>query len=493
MRLFLPGLVLLGLLCACGAGAPGRPALTGSLPADGDVLLAPLAEIVLEYDEPVTILNHGDARLRSGNVGIPLVPTLDPLDNTRVRLTPAEGWTLVPGVENVLTISQGLVINSDQQYSLDEYQITFETAPARPLHLGAPGRVVTLDPVSLAASLSLATPGGVDPRAIFSLELPGGPRTYVQLASGDGTGDALAWFEPGDLAMTPVSLTTSGGDLHAVAASMTAGARATFLYAAYRDPSAGLAGRVRLARIDSATGAESASILLDSVPSDAFTAPEALVYDPDRALLYVPCSDGATGTVAFVDEDTFTELDRDDLTAGTQGVTLPQGAGPAALARGHVRIADPFSSDLTSLNPADDTTRISTAAADFGVSVGLVRTADQRQLLQPLLGALTTPVIQRRNQTAYNDNGTYAVSDDVAGSSTGATGLRTLGATEREAAGARYLAILDSDVIAVWIDNGGSFTQRDMDSGIQGVQCLPLPALASGAYLVGTQLGLYQP
>ncbi len=482
----------LALLCACGAGARSRPALIASFPVDGAVLPAPIAELVLTYDRPVRILNDGDARLRSGGFGIPLVPTLDPLDPTRVRLAPAEGWALVPASTTVLTVSQGLVVDADDQYSLDEYVVTFTTAPPRPIQVGAPGVVVALDPVTLAGAGSVPTPAGTDPEAIATIERPAGPRTFVQLSSGAGTGQALAYFDPGAGAMTQIPLTTSGADLGCHAPALVVGPRATFVYAAFRDAAAGPSGGVRLVRVDTATATESASLLLAAVPSSVFTTPTALVFDPDRGLLLVVCADGADGTVAFVDEGTFVELDRDPLAAGVQGVGLPQGAGPAALADGRLHVADPFSSDLTSVDPDSGATSVSGAGA-AGASTGLARTPDQRELLQPLLGVPDLRAIQRRVRPGYGDGGTYLVSDDVGGTPTGATGLRTLAQSDREALGARFLALLDSDVLAAFRDTGTSFAQVDLDEATDGVQCLPLPGAATGAYVVGVQVGAYQP
>jgi hypothetical protein len=298
----------------------------------------------------------------------------------------------------------------------------------------------------------------------------------------------LAQFElVTDAAMTPVAL-TAPSTLSTSARAMAADIDGTYLYCAFRED---MGGGVRLYRIDLATGLEDAFLDLTAVPTGASTSPAGLGLQGSE--LYVAAHDGASGTLAIVDLDTFTEVDTDGGLGGVQGVTLPSGAGPVAVTSGFAIVADPTASTATRVARSNFAILALDSTAG-GASIDCVHTRDGRGVIQPLAGFDLDPrrPYVRRNSGGFTNANTREIFDLI-----GATSAATMDATALAELPtySRFLLVLDGQ-IAVRLVWTGSFSQVDEDDIEDGVQAIDLtvagPGL-SGITVIGSVIPAFPP
>ena len=476
----------------CGVGDRKLPFIVGTDPVDRQPLAGPIAEIRIDYDEPVTILNPFDARVFQDNVWVATTTFQKAGDPDSVFIRPFSGGSFATGVTLVVQISAGTAINAQQHYAAGSLPYTFALqVPAEPGLPVCRGATVTLfDPVALTATGSTPTPAGRAAVAAEQVTLAAGLRTFVQLDNGAGGGDALAYFAPGDGAMTTVTLTTGGSTLAAAAPALTYGPSASFLYAAYRDATD---QNVRIAKVDVATGTEVASLLLAGVPTGAATQPAGMALDATRTLLLITSHDGASGTLSYVDLATFAELDRDAGTPGMQGVALDMGAGPVVGAATFALVAPAGNADLTRVDTGTDALQPLPSTA-VGANRALVRSNDAALLVQALANYGADLALQRSGvSTAYVTQTAVAVSDDVGGTSAGATSSRAIQAL---ASGTTFLLLLETPtglILTQWNQAGESLIQVDLDDLTVGIQALDVSASLAGASYIGTTRGMTIP
>jgi hypothetical protein len=486
-----PFLLLCLLVGSCGA-TQDHPQVIATFPAYGVTLPGGLRRIRVTYDEPIRVLNPNDARVYTPYGEIATSVSAVPGNSCCLDVVAQPGVNFPSGVGYSLFVSQGFAVNADDHYARDQVFTTFTAGPDSEVLLGSPvtNRVVLADPVTFAEVSSTPTPGARRPVGLLGTEQNAVRRVWVQLGSGSGSGKSLAWFAPGDAAMTEVTL-THAGDLTATAPAIALTPDGTALFVAWRDEGLGL---VRLARIDVGSATETGSILLSPAAS-AQTAPVSLAVDAGGTAVHVVCRAAAGARLCFVDPTAFVEHD-EGPDAGVDGVPLPSGAGPMLETLGRVGIA-PLGSDsrLTALYVpvgAVDGTIVGpndAAAGPAGVNVCLTATNDALYYVQGLSGAAPKSLLLR-NLADPNGSSTLDVSDDVGGVATGATMVVALGAYP---SGDRFCGLLDSGVAAIFTWTTDSVSQVDVDDVTAGTQCLPLPATAAGADVIGFFLGATPP
>jgi len=474
------------LLSGCGVGAQDRPILVGSEPASGSTVVGPVRVIRVDYDDPVDILNPFDARVYAGGVLQSSAVFVLPTFPNSIFIEPGAGATWPVDVRISVQLIQGIVVNEQLHYSAVVYGVGFDVGPEAPIAVTRPGMVTLLDTTTWTAASSTPTPAGRDPVGAMRTAYDSVPRVWAQLDNGSGGGDALAYFAPGDAGMTVVALTTSGGDLTCAAPSLLVGPLGRFVYAAYRDETS---GRIRLARVDIETGLETGSLELESVPADPATTPAGVTLEDPGGFILISAHDGATGTLAVVDPLTFAEVDRDDMTPGIQGTTLDMGAGPVAFGGSRAGIAIAGGSDLTLVRRTDGDVSTSTSMV-VGTSVDVLRSRDANLMIQPLAGFDADLALQRRTAaTGYSDPVGVAVSDDIAGISTGATDAVAM---QHRGGSKRFLLLLDTPgglIATSWQQSGTTLTQEDLDDLTDGIQAVDVQSEIPGATSIGFTYG----
>lgn len=482
----LAGLLAVVLLSGCGLGEQDRPIALAAFPTGGGLTQAPIQEIRVDYDDPIGILNPFDSRVFADGILLASVGSTDPDFPRSLFLSPPIGTEWPVGAAFTVTLVQGAVVNSQGHYAAVAYVFDFVAGPEPSVPVTQPGLVTLLDPNTFLAESSTPSPAGQDPVAAMRTAYAGMPRVWAQLDNGGGSGEALAWFTPGDANMTAVALQTSGGDLTSEAPALLLGRDGVFVYAAYRDETS---SQVRLVKVDVDTALEVDSLLLESAGSDAAVQPRGMGIDTLRNRLLITADDGDTGTLIYVDLSTFTELDRDDDTPGTQGATLDAGAGPVARSGRWAGVAAPGTSDLTRVNMNDDD--VTTQASEIvGTSVDVLRSIDGSILLQPLTGyADGLGLVRRTNIAALTDPVGLEVSDDVGGTSTNATGAVAM---QQRAGGPRFFLLLETPtglILTSWLRVGILVTQEDLDEATEGIQAVDVQAEIPGATSIGATYG----
>ncbi len=464
-------LLPLVLLCACGTGDQDRPEIVSTWPAQGSVSDGAVPYIRVTYDEPVRFLNPNDVRVLLNGAFLS-VTTIRYADEPRNIYIAINGRSGFPSLSTVSArIIEGLVVNADNHYALDEFAVGFSTGIEQSLLAGESGAVSLISRLTGGTLLTLPTPGGRDPVGVVSITRAGVRRIWVQLEDGGGTGEVLATFVPGDGAMTIVPLTTGGGDLSSGGPTLAVGPRGRELWAAFRDEAT---GRVRVHAVDTATLTEVATVELEGVPASASTTATGLDFQPGAAptRLNISAEDGATGTLAIVEIDSFTEVDQDTGTAGIQGLTLPAGAGPTVTTSTRTVIANGAGSDAT-IVPLNSSVITESAGTVTGTTRAIIRSPNSFITLQGLTGFAGLEAMQlRRSATAYNIPEAVEVSDDVGGVSLGATDVQALTFL---AAGDIFIVVLDTPtgpMLTEWDYNSsnGVVTQIDLDDVTPGVQ-----------------------
>ncbi len=484
-------LLALGLLCSCGLGGEqNRPTFVDSYPAEGQALTGPLQEIRLTYDEAVTVLNPADVRVFARFGGfVQTTVTQRVGDPNSVYVRPTTQPTFPVDDDVIVQVAEGAVQNGLRHYAADQFEVSFSVGVETPLLLGEPGLVTLVDPFSFASVGSVPTPGSVDPVAVVSTIRDTDQRVWVQLADGGGIGESLAWFTPGDVAMVDIDL-TAVADLTASTGAMTVGPDGRFLYAAFRDTDA---GSVRLVKVDTATALEAASLELTAVPTGASTDPVDLQWSEDGTQLIVCAQSGATtGTLAFVDHVTFTEVDKNAGVLGIQGFALPNGAGPFVAASNRFWVNRPGSNDLDVLSNTGTVTP--STGTVTGTITSMFLTPDGEFIVEGLSGYTGNLGFQTRKAPSdFTSTEAGEVLDDVGGADLGSDivfDLKPLPGTSRfvallGTAGGRLLAFYDYAPHVLF--------QVDLDGGTAGVQVADVDAAAPGAYIVGRTYGAFAP
>ncbi|MGE0192342.1 MAG: hypothetical protein AB7T63_09910 [Planctomycetota bacterium] len=473
-------------LGACGANAQVRPEVVATWPAEGQVLPAGVSVVHVTYDGPVYLLNPGAIAATGDGIGIPVRLLQRDDDPTGIFVLPGPGTAFPVDAVIQVFVLPGAVANEDDHYALENFVLTFQTGPAADVWVGRPGVATPLDRATFAAGTDVPTPAGQDAVALLRADVGTTERVWAQLEDGDGSGAALAWFAPGDAAMTAIPLTTSGGDLVATTSLLLLDPDERHIVAAFRDVSA---GRVRVVRVDMDTATEVDGLLL-SPASDAATAPYGLALDDDRRILLVACEGPSGPVLAQVDLATFTEIDRDPGTAGTGAEPLPVGAGPTTYARDNAAVADRGGAGAALV--AVDTFAIqSSPHGVFGTHSYQVINRDRTMRLAGLDGyAAGEGLIVRALLTSFSVPTAVAISDDVGGGPTGATSVTGLAPSPDEDT---FLVSMDTDVIARFTWDGLMLTQVDLDEVTDGIQGVDVSTDAPGIHVIGSEVGALAP
>ncbi|MDA1193660.1 MAG: hypothetical protein O2894_00595 [Planctomycetota bacterium] len=485
----LAALFLAGLTAGCGLSDQNRPFVVSTWPTTWETTDGPLPFIRVTYNEPVTVLNPNDVLVTVNGGFIAVTVLQHPDEANNIYVFPVARTAFPENAEMSITVIQGLAINQDRHYASGKYITGFNTGREPPLPVAGLATVSLLRTTTGLAVQTVPTPAARRPVGVLATTVDGVRRIWVQLEDGGGTGEALAYFEPGDGVMTPIALTTSGGDLLATSSTISVDPLGGAVYVAYRDDAS---GRVRVYSIDTVTATETAVLELESVPADAATMPTGLGIGEQRIppQLVVSAADGATGMLAALDPRTFVEIDHDALTAGVQGIPLPAGGGPTTVANNISVVADPGNTDAAIAQGNGP------AATSVGTVVGstaaLVRAPDGAIVLHALTGFAGLDALQRRARSdGFTSTTAVAVSDDIGGIAQGATdvyGISFLAVGDRMLV---FLATASGPMMTTWAyDNGGNFAQLDLDLGTPGIQGVPIAVVP---LVVGANYGSFPP
>ena len=473
------------LLAGCGDAAPNRPEVVSAFPFDRQVLTVPLAAIRITYDDEVAILNPEAVEVRLFDefpLDVELVQF--PGEPCCIYVVPENGEMYPADSFMVVHITQGAVINADEQYAQDEFIYAFTTGNV-PAYVGRGAVVNSLEHLALTVGPDIPTPGGRTVVGIQAMARDSSARVFVQLADGGGTGASLAWFAPGDAAMTPITLSSSGaGDLTATRRTLVPGVFGQKLFAAYRDEAN---GSVRLHRVDMSTGAEEATLQL-SIPPGPDTRPVGIALDRDTGRLFVACDDGATGRQAYVDIAAFIELDQDPVTPGIQAHVLIQGAGPIIDVEDQGILAPPNTVSLTYTRSSNDTNALNGLPL-AGLNSDIVRSDDRQFVLQALRlydGVFGAVLFTRTGE--YIDPVALEVTDDVGLGPTGATDIRAIAPAPSDT---RFLAFLDTDVLVRWLWTFEGLTAEDLNPDVPGIQGADMSATLPGVTTISRTQGTF--
>ncbi len=480
------GALLVFLVTACGTGGQNRPEVVGIWPAVGDPLLGPIPYVRLDYNEPVRLLNPFDYSLSVNAGGFTTFATQFPDDPNSVYIWPQGRRGFPEDSEIGLFVRQGLVINGLEHYALDTASLSTRSGVEATLPVGEVGAVALVDCITGLTTETVATPGTHDPVAVIGTTRGSTRRIWVQLDGGGGVGTSLAWFAPGDGAMTAVPL-TSTGELTTPAGAMVVGPRGRLLFAAFRDEGS---GAVSVHRIDTATGMETGVLVLASQTPGATAVPRGMAIPPrvELTVIHVATEDAGGGTVARIDAVPFTERDLDPDTTGIQGVAVPAG-GPCLSTDNRTWVAQDGTADLT-LVPQSGGVISDLPGSVTGTTTSLVLSPDEQLILHGLTGFAGLEMLQSRTLGAeFTNPAAVEVSDDVGGSSTGATGV--IGFSWLVSSD-NFVVVLDTPTGAILTEwtylGGGTFEQFDLDDGTDGIQALPL---AADPIVLGTNHGPY--
>ncbi len=462
------------LLAACGGGgsAQNRPQLVGSFPGNQQALTGTLSALRLDYDVPVTLLNPASVLVVADGIQISTISFQVPSEPSAVFVVPSAAATFRPGSLHTVVVFQGIVINAEDHYPLDEESFVFTLGPDAPLAAGAPQAVKIYDRDTFALLDTVPTPNaGTDTAVgVLSTQSDTGRRYWVQRSDPGGGANSFAYFDAGDAAMTEVPLTLSMGSTSHVsdAAALALGPRGEFLYVAYREEGGQL---VRLSRIDVTTATETASILL-SPTAGASTAPTGLALSTNREELVVACREGAAGRMVCVDVNTFTEIDRDTTALGTQGVPLPHPPGQVAtFASRYITTAFDGSGTANAQHVVLPTYTVAeTASGLVGTGNGSLASLDAVLAVQPVSGYANNEALAVRTFfSGYSTATPFVVSDDVGGAPTNTTTVLT---AARYTNLDRFLLVHDGGILTRWLWSGFLLVQEDLDDVTDGIQAV---------------------
>lgn len=479
--------VLIALLAAsCGGGGQNRPFVVGSWPTAADGIDGPLPYVRIDYNEPVSVLNPSDFRLTVDGIGFGGVVQQFADDPDSVYVFPANRQGFPADSTISVAVIQGLVINGLEHYAAEPVVFTAESGAEASLPVGELGAVSLVNTTDGTTEETVVAPGAHDPVAVVSTTRATTRRIWVQFDTAGGVGTSLAWFAPGDGSMTPVAL-TSTGELTTPAGAMVVGPRGRELFAAFRDAGT---DAISVHRIDTATGLESGVIVIEGQAPAASAVPRGLALGTGARppTLHLTTEDATSGTVTRIDRATFTEIDQDPATIGVQGIALPDGAGPCVSIDVRTIVAIDSGSDVTRVEGSPVATTLPGAVA--GTNTAIARSPDEELVLQGLTGFSGAEMLQdRRRGLNFQAPTPIEVSDDVGGTSTGATAVVGI---VLQASSEGFLVILDTPtgaVLTTWTYLGlGRIEQVDLDAATAGVQGLLLTA---SPIVVGTNHGPY--
>lgn len=467
------------LLAGCGSGGgQNRPLMVGSFPPNGGAAPTGLTSIRLDFDDEVSIFRLEGVLVSRDNVAHGVVVFQEPGEPQSIRLSPLPGGVFEPGFY-IVAIRGGFVLNTESHYAIDPQYTAFTIGGGPPMFVGSPttNTVRELDGTTLAPLSLTPTPGGRDPVALAAATYGGVAKVFVQLASGGGTGRSLAYFTPGDAAMTEVLLTPSpGSDLVAVEPALFLSPQGNAVFAAFRDVAT---QQVRLHRVRTSDGAETDVITL-SPAAGAGTRPTAIALRGDLVTLLVPCRQAAGDRVVYVDLPSFTEIDRDAATPGVQAALLGGPAGPADMLVDFLAVASTgaATANVTFLALGADTV-LPDASVQVGAPTAELVTFDNLWVLEGLGGPGAAPnLLAVRPGADGTADAPLPVSDLVGLVPQGTTAVRALA----HAPSARvFWALLDADVLARFAWDAAGVFQDDLDPATAGLQAQDLAASAPGA------------
>ncbi len=482
-------MALASFFAACGGDGPDRPEVIATYPARAEILDGALSEIRVHYDRPVEILRGDLVGVAANGVGVPVFMRMCPDDPSCILIRPLPGEGFPPNEFLTVAVGEGAVVAQDGSYALDRFAYNFTSGTAPDIMVGSPGTVSFLNADTLTLEGSIATPAGRDPVGIVDAYAGTMRRIWVQLNDGDGTGTALAYFAPGDAAMTPVTLSTEGGlgDLSASADAIVLGPDGVYLYAAYRDDDEGM---VRVFKIDVEVGDEVAAILL-SIPMDGASEPLGMVLDANGEHLLVSCEDGATGQLAFVELETFTEVDQDDALPDVQAFVLPEGAGPIVAQGTRAIIGHNAHGGVTLVDLQVPSASVSTTTTTASAVPALTSTEGAEIAFVGLAGFASDEALDVRTLAdGYSTVAPVIVIDDTAG---GPTGIASVTAMGRLAFPRRFLFLFDNGYATTWTLTESEFLQEDLDAVTDDIQGVDLSATVPGITTIGSAHGIYPP
>jgi len=487
---FLLALTLGLLLGSCGgAGTDDQPRILETFPRAGAALDNVVAEFLVHYDGDIEILNPSSVSAFDERGQLPVFAEVDPLDPRVLVIRPLAGRTFIPG-RTIVTLGAGLVVNRNQHYDLVDHAIAFTMGEGPNFFVATrgPGAVAEVDRTTFAPVHRTPTPGGVDPVGVLGTQIGDDIRIWVQLATGGGDGRALAWFRPGDGAMTPVALTTApGGDLEASVSTLDLSRDGRFLLAAWRDTAL---SRVRLAKIDIRTATEVATAIL-SPPASPSTAPASLRTAPLGSSVYVTPTSDAGDSLLRISIPTLEESMLEPGAAG-DGLPIPAGAGPLSTWGFFVFVAPrpQTNGQITLVNPS-----AGTVAEDVSEVVGRPRsvliTFDGFWLVEGLADYDLDEGLVLRTRAIVSDRRPHAiVADTGAGQPAVGPAVRVL---VHDRTQARFVAVLAGGIVAPFVWNALDIEQEDQDPLLDGIQAAGISTVASDPVAATFVSGIYPP
>jgi hypothetical protein len=438
------------------------------------------------YDGPVRVLQPSQVAAGSSLRGLSVIGFVDPRDPRSVIVRPVSGSAFDAGVGNYARLDPGFVANEDGRYAIEPVTVNVTLGRGSNAFLAGrtPPSVLELHRDALVPLAQVPTPGGVPPVGLAGSNVGGDEILWVQLAAGGPSGAPLAWFRPGDAAMTPV-LVAGGATLVADRQAMVLAFGGRTMFAAFRDTAT---GGIRLVRVDVTTGLEIPPGLALSPAASPGTLPTGLAIGADAFAVYGTCRSDGGDRFFRVRLDTFTEVDLDATVPGTQGTLLADGAGP--LTPGNppsLMMISPTPAPFSLLTLANvNGGRSGYDSAIVGSPENVVFTAEHVWVLQGLSGFAGDQALTIRPASNAAIELTRPVSDDVGGVPTGATSLHVL---VQFAGAPRLLGVFDTDLLVTFAYDGFDVTQEDLDAATPGVQGLDLGAtladLTAAAFLPG--------
>ena len=488
-------------LCAClsfaavsacggsGSGGQNRPEIVSIFPANGQALATLPAYVRVVYDQRVHVLNDEGARATAypptGAISIPVHVYSDPADDHAVLVVPEGGGHFEPNSSHNVAILEGAVVDDDDHYRLDRYDLTFTTGARPSLFVGsADGSVYEVDAVTGAAIATTAPPSGYVASDVTGAD----GRVFVWLDPTSPGDSVLASFVPGAAAIsTTYALTGETGTLTGADLVMSRDGRT--VYATARDAGT---NRLFLHRIDVASGAE----VLPALALSPGLSPAIPTYRPAvdlrRDRLYVPFGDGAGGgLLAIVDLLAWAEIDAGPG-LGVDALPLPDGAGPVSYEPLsdfiYVLLSDESSAGFLVVGPRDFAQFPAREVAFPGVPRVGFPVPDGTRFLDGLDGYAGLLGIVQSDSQQINEGFAVEVRDDVGGT---LQGSMRIGAMLQDPAAYRILVLADDGVstfLLAYDFEDKEFFQIDLDPVTAGVQAISLATSAPGAALSATAL-----
>lgn len=474
---------------ACGGSSGGqdRPEILSTFPAAGQVLPDLPAYVRVVYDQRVHVLNDEAARITAypatGSVEVPVHLYSDPRDDHAVLVVPAGGGHFEPNSPHNVAILEGAVVNDDDHYRLDRYDLSFTTGVRPSLFIGSDdGSVYEVDPTTGAALGATAPPAGFRASDVTGAD----GRVFVWLdpvAPGDSV---LASFVPGAATIT-TTYTLSGETGTRTGADLVMSRDGRLVYATARDSGT---NRLFLHRLDVASGAE----VLPAISLSPVLSPSIPTYRPAidvrRDHLFVPFGDGAGGgLLAVVDLVAWQELDAGPG-PGVDALPLVDGAGPAAYEPLtdflYVLLSDETSAGFVVVGPVDHVQFPAREVAFPGVPRVAYPVPDGTRFLDGLDGYSGLVGMVQSDTKEINEGFGVEVRDDVGGVLQGST---RVGAIVTDPAAWRFFVLSDDGArtfLTTYDFEDRDFFQVDLDSATPGVQAISLAVSAPGAALSAT-------